>query len=106
MGIIFDWICHQVGWPFSQPDTVFDLYLWLSYRFQDMFPDVEIVRSVQSELDSVIEDGVANIVQLLKNADSGVTSGAARVPDEDAFEAKNRKLMNHKRWQHDNKDLR
>ena len=85
---------------------VFDIYLWLSYRFQDMFPDVEIVRSVQTELDHVIEDGVANIVQLLKNADSGVTSGAARVPVEDAFEAKNRKLMNHKRWQHDNKNLR
>ena len=116
--ITFDWICHQVGWPFSPPDTildlihleavhdVFDMYLWLSYRFQDMFPDVEIVRSVQTELDHVIEDGVANIVQLLKNADSGVTSGAARVPDEDAFEAKNRKLMNHKRWQHENKKIK
>jgi len=115
--ITFDWICHQVGWPFSPPDTildlihleavhdVFDLYLWLSYRFQDMFPDVEIVRSVQSELDSVIEDGVANIVQLLKNADSGVTSGAARVPDEDAFEAKTRKLKDHKRWKHEDKRI-
>ena len=70
-----------------------------------MFPDVEIVRSVQSELDSVIEDGVANIVQLLKNADSGVTSGAARVPDEDAFEAKTRKLKDHKRWKHEDKRI-
>ena len=43
--ITFDWLCHQVGWPFSPPDTildliqleavhdVFDLYLWLYYRF-------------------------------------------------------------------------
>ncbi len=43
--LTFDWLCHQVGWPFSPPDTiidlvhleavhdVFDLYLWLSYRF-------------------------------------------------------------------------
>merc|ERR1712168_1180495 len=65
-----------------------------------MFPDVEIVRSVQEELDLVIEEGVANIVQLLKNADSGVSSGAARVPDEDEFEAKNRKKKDHKRWRH------
>ena len=115
--ITFDWMCHQVGWPFSPPDTildliqleavhdVFDVYLWLSYRFPDMFPDVEIVRSVSTELDLVIEEGVANIVQLLKNADSGVTSSAARVPDEDAFEAKNRKNKNHKRWQHDKNSL-
>jgi len=44
--ITFDWLCHHVGWPFPPPDTimdlmhleavhdVFDLYLWLSYRFQ------------------------------------------------------------------------
>lgn len=43
--LTFDWLCHQIGWPFSPPDTildlvhleavhdVFDLYLWLSYRF-------------------------------------------------------------------------
>ena len=71
----------------------------------ESIPDVEIVRSVSTELDLVIEEGVANIVQLLKNADSGVTSSAARVPDEDAFEAKNRKNKNHKRWQHDKNAL-
>ena len=104
--VTFDWLCHQVGWPFSPPDTildlvhleavhdVLDLYLWLSYRFQDMFPDVELVYSVRNELDTVIEEGVGNIVQLLRNADSGSTSGAARAgaTDEDAFESKNRKI--------------
>ena len=110
--ITFDWLCHQVGWPFSPPDTildlvhleavhdVFDLYLWLSYRFPDMFPDVDIVRSVQTELDSAVEQGVANIVQLLKNADSGISSGAAKVPDDDDFEAKNRRKRRHKTWDH------
>jgi hypothetical protein len=29
-----------------------------------MFPDVELVRSVQQELDKVIEEGVGNIVQV------------------------------------------
>jgi ATP-dependent RNA helicase SUPV3L1/SUV3 len=80
--ITFDWLCGQVGWPFSPPETildlvhleqihdVFDLYLWLSYRFPDMFPDVEIVRQVQQELDTVVEEGVANLVKLLKNSES------------------------------------
>ncbi len=36
-------------------------------RFQEMFPDVGIVREVQQELDTVIEEGVVNIVNLLKN---------------------------------------
>ena len=112
--VTFDWLCHQVGWPFSPPDTildlvhleavhdVLDLYLWLSYRFQDMFPDVELVYSVRNELDTVIEEGVGNIVQLLRNADSGSTSGAARAgaTDEDAFESKNRKIRQYKSWVH------
>jgi hypothetical protein len=36
-------------------------------RFEEMFPDVGIVREVQQELDTVIEEGVINIVNLLKN---------------------------------------
>jgi len=52
-----------------------------------MFPDVELVRSIQNELDKVIEDGVANIVQLLKKSDSSASSTSTNL-DEDAFEAK------------------
>ena len=68
--ISYDWLCHQIGFSdVAVPNTildlihmeavhdVFDLYLWLSYRFPDMFPDTEIVRSIQSELDDVIEEG-------------------------------------------------
>ena len=70
-----------------------------------MFPDVELVYSVRNELDTVIEEGVGNIVQLLRNADSGSTSGAARAAatDEDAFEAKNRKIRKYKSWVHKDK---
>jgi len=82
--ITFDWLCTQIGWPLSHPHTildlihleavhdVFDLYLWLSYRFSDMFPDVRIVQDVQDELDSIIENGVFNIVELLKNKDNDI----------------------------------
>lgn len=52
-----------------------------------MFPDVELVRSVQQELDKVIEEGVANIVQLLKSSESSVSSNTSKA-DEDAFEAR------------------
>eukprot|EP00095_Tigriopus_kingsejongensis_P000643 maker-scaffold552_size138156-snap-gene-0.24 protein:Tk00643 transcript:maker-scaffold552_size138156-snap-gene-0.24-mRNA-1 annotation:"hypothetical protein D910_00282" len=109
--ITFDWLCHQIGWPFSPPDTildlvqmeavhdVLDLYLWLSYRFQDTFPDVELVRDVREELDIVIAEGVINIVQLLRNAESGVSSSAVKV-DEDAFEALTRQKQGKKKWNH------
>jgi hypothetical protein len=50
-----------------------------------MFPDVTIVREVQTELDNVIENGVLNIVELLKNRE---TEFSTRVTDhdEDDFE--------------------
>ena len=32
-----------------------------------MFPDVELIRSVQQELDEIIRDGVTNLVQLLRH---------------------------------------
>ena len=53
-----------------------------------MFPDVELIRSVQQELDEVIRAGVTNLVQLLRNTDSGTTSSTTTVktlkaPDEE-----------------------
>ena len=44
----------------------------VSFRFSDMFPDVRIVQDVQDELDSIIENGVFNIVELLKNKDNDI----------------------------------
>ncbi len=110
--VTFDWLCHQLGWPFSPPHTildlvhleavhdVFDAYLWLSYRFSDMFPDQELVRTVQGELDIVIEEGVANIVQLLKNSEGGAVSRAMQYSDEEIFEAKSKERSHLKRWVH------
>jgi len=99
----FDWLCSQLGWPFSPPETIldlvhleavhdsFDLFLWLSYRFPDMFVDTDLLRQVQQELDIVIQHGVSNIVELLKNAENkpGLSSGNI---DEDTLEAKRRKM--------------
>lgn len=63
-----------------------------------MFPDVELVRNMQSELDIIIQEGVTNIVQLLRNADSGTSSSAAKVRNDDAFEDKFRMLRSFKDW--------
>ncbi|KAK8718866.1 hypothetical protein OTU49_014409, partial [Cherax quadricarinatus] len=88
-----DWLCHQVKWPFSTPSTlldlvhleevydVFDLYLWLSYRFTDMFPEAELVRDLQTELDGIIDDGVTKIVRLIRNSDTQSSSAAADTED-------------------------
>jgi len=115
--ITFDWLCTQVGWPFSPPETilqlihleaihdVFDIYLWLSYRFADMFPDVVLVREVQAELDLVIENGVVNIVQLLKNRETEFSTNV-KDHDEDAFEMKSRKTAQlKKKWTHNDANL-
>lgn len=66
-----------------------------------MFPDVELVRSIQTELDEVIQEGVANIVQLLRNTDSGTSSSATRAADDDDFEVKNRMKNKFRKWNHD-----
>jgi len=115
--ISFDWLCSQIGWPFSPPDTieglmhleavhdVFDTYLWLSYRFPDVFCDVFIVREVQRELDVVIEEGVVNIVALLTNKETNYSSGLESL-DQDRFEAKTRKGSQLKnKWTHDDANL-
>lgn len=42
-----------------------------------MFPDGEMVRDLQTELDGMIEAGVAQITRLLKNSDTRTSNTAA-----------------------------
>ncbi|XP_064631088.1 ATP-dependent RNA helicase SUPV3L1, mitochondrial-like [Lineus longissimus] len=98
--LTLDWLCRQVGWPVQAPLTivdlvhlegvfdVLDLYLWLSYRFMDMFPDAVHVRDMQQELDKIIQLGVFNITQLLKTSETNISNGPT--DDEDDFEIKKR----------------
>ncbi|XP_034944631.1 ATP-dependent RNA helicase SUV3 homolog, mitochondrial [Chelonus insularis] len=101
--ITFTWLCQQIGWPLQPPKTildlvhlevvfdVLDLYLWLSYRFMDLFPDGKTIRDVQKELDAIIQDGIIQLTKLLKNSETGVSSVAGVVPDEDDFELNTQK---------------
>uniref|UniRef100_A0A669Q3Q9 ATP-dependent RNA helicase SUPV3L1, mitochondrial n=1 Tax=Phasianus colchicus TaxID=9054 RepID=A0A669Q3Q9_PHACC len=92
--LTFDWLCRHTKWPLAPPKNikelvhleavhdVFDLYLWLSYRFMDMFPDAALVRDIQKKLDDIIQIGVCNITKLIRASQSGAASGAAEVPGE------------------------
>ncbi|XP_062435997.1 ATP-dependent RNA helicase SUPV3L1, mitochondrial isoform X2 [Rhea pennata] len=87
--LTFDWLCRHTKWPLAPPKNikelvhleavhdVFDLYLWLSYRFMDMFPDAALVRDIQKKLDNIIQIGVCNITRLIRASQSTAASGAA-----------------------------
>nr|XP_033799549.1 ATP-dependent RNA helicase SUPV3L1, mitochondrial [Geotrypetes seraphini] len=88
----FDWLCRHINWPLVPPKNikdlvhleavhdVLDLYLWLSYRFMDMFPHANVVREIQKELDDIIQTGVCNITKLIRVSE---TSEGLRVMTED-----------------------
>ncbi|CAL8353205.1 unnamed protein product [Merluccius merluccius] len=79
--LTFDWVCRHISWPLPPPKNikdlvhleaahdVLDLYLWLSYRFMDMFPDTALVRVIQQQLDDIIQQGVRNITRLIRATD-------------------------------------
>ncbi|XP_017274143.1 ATP-dependent RNA helicase SUPV3L1, mitochondrial [Kryptolebias marmoratus] len=83
--LTFSWVCRHIGWPPTPPKNikdlvhleavhdVLDLYLWLSYRFMDMFPDTASVRESQRTLDDVIQQGVQNITRLIRSSDPNFT---------------------------------
>lgn len=64
-----------------------------SYRFMDLFPDANLVRDVQKELDDIIQQGVFQITKLLKNSETAVSSNT---PDEDTFSISQRKSSYYK----------
>lgn len=83
--LTFNWVCRHISWPLATPKNikdlvhleavhdVLDLYLWLSYRFMDMFPDTALIRDIQRELDDIIEEGVRNITRLIRATDPAIT---------------------------------
>lgn len=86
--LTFDWVCRHISWPLTPPKNlkdlvhleaahdVLDLYLWLSYRFMDMFPDANLIREIQQELDGVIQLGVRNITRLIRATEAQAPSPA------------------------------
>ncbi|XP_073690088.1 ATP-dependent RNA helicase SUPV3L1, mitochondrial [Garra rufa] len=94
--LTFNWVCRHVNWPLAPPKNikdlvhleavhdVLDLYLWLSYRFMDMFPDANLIRDIQNELDGTIQIGVRNITRLIRATEaqpaSAETNASVKLP--------------------------
>ncbi|XP_062852405.1 ATP-dependent RNA helicase SUPV3L1, mitochondrial [Trichomycterus rosablanca] len=89
--LTFGWVCRHVSWPLLPPKNikdlvhleavhdVLDLYLWLSYRFMDMFPDANLIRDIQQELDGIIQVGVRNITRLIRASESQTAASGSAV---------------------------
>ncbi|VDK66211.1 unnamed protein product [Onchocerca ochengi] len=68
--INYNWFCEIIQWPFPKPTNVtmlldmcklynlIDLYLWLSYKFPDMFPDRERIRLLGKLIESYINEAL------------------------------------------------
>ncbi|CAK9298760.1 unnamed protein product [Gordionus sp. m RMFG-2023] len=118
--LTFEWLCHQLNdWPFSPPLTitdlvhlegvfdVLDMYLWLSYRFVDMFPDVAMIRDMQLELDAIIKIGVTNLTKLLCNSNgpSNVLSYDPDIPTQYKTSKSQRSLTNNSNYSNDSEAI-
>ncbi|KAG7279178.1 hypothetical protein CRUP_022373 [Coryphaenoides rupestris] len=100
--LTFAWICRHISWPLSSPKNikdlvhleavhdVLDLYLWLSYRFMDMFPDTASVREIQRTLDDIIQQGVRNITRLIRASDPGSPGGGGEAAGAPGSQSKGR----------------
>ncbi|XP_045190308.2 ATP-dependent RNA helicase SUV3 homolog, mitochondrial-like [Mercenaria mercenaria] len=65
--LTYDWLCQKLGAPFNIPRSVseleqlegafdvVDIYLWLSYRYPDLFVDADEVRQLRLKLDAIIQ---------------------------------------------------
>ena len=65
-----------IGWPPTRPTSLrsmqelevlhesFDLYLWLSYRYPEIFVDREKIRAMQSQLQTVINNSLSSSIAL------------------------------------------
>lgn len=60
---------------------VMDIYLWLSYRFVDIFPHGDRIRAAQVQLDDLIQQGVAQITKLIKESTTSSDMPAKGEPD-------------------------
>lgn len=82
--ITFDYVAKNCALPVGMPKTiadlvqlenifdVMDIYLWLSYRFVDMFPHSKEIREAQGQLDDLIQKGIANITRLIEDAEKSL----------------------------------
>ncbi|KAJ8685530.1 hypothetical protein QAD02_021323 [Eretmocerus hayati] len=96
--ITSEWLQIRTGWPLAPPRTlidlihleavfdVLDLYLWLSYRFPDLFSDADGVKNMQRQLDVIIQNSIYRLTKLLKNPDPGQNYDSDNLSSEEESE--------------------
>lgn len=48
-------------------------YIICSYRMPDLFPDANAVKTLQEELDKIIEQGIKRITRLVRKSKTGTS---------------------------------
>ncbi|XP_026746403.1 ATP-dependent RNA helicase SUV3 homolog, mitochondrial isoform X1 [Trichoplusia ni] len=101
-----NWLGNAVDWPLPAPKTIMDLvhlesvfdvlelYLWLSYRFPDMFPDVKLVRDMETELDAIIQQGIFQITRPYREPKTSTGSQFRSTKSNDSISVTRRLLRN------------
>lgn len=76
------WLSRQIQWPPPVPSSiadmtkleslhdVFDVYMWLSIRFPDLFQESSDVKKMKTTLDDIIVKGLDSLSRLMSNAGS------------------------------------
>ncbi|XP_072281008.1 ATP-dependent RNA helicase SUPV3L1, mitochondrial [Pyxicephalus adspersus] len=81
----------KVSCPIFSSCNIVLFFSLSSYRFVDMFPQARLVRSIQKELDTIIQNGVYNITKLIRASEAvpilPVVEGAGFPPETPANES-------------------
>nr|CAD7432714.1 unnamed protein product [Timema monikensis] len=64
-------------------DGEIEVRISVGYRFMDLFPEANLVRDMQKELDAIIQQGVFQLTRLLRNSETAVSSGTMSVDDDE-----------------------
>lgn len=85
--INYNWFCEIIQWPLPRPTSItmlldmckiynlIDLYLWLSYKFPDMFPDRERIRLLGKLIEGYINDALLTMSDITSSQQDEEESG-------------------------------
>ncbi|KAM3728112.1 ATP-dependent RNA helicase [Dirofilaria immitis] len=104
--INYSWFCEIIQWPFPKPTNVtmlldmcklynlIDLYLWLSYKFPDMFPDRERIRLLGKLIESYINDALLTMSNITSSQPDEEEDGyLSEINDQGKMESISQRLL-------------
>ncbi|EFO26445.2 hypothetical protein LOAG_02037 [Loa loa] len=104
--INYNWFCEIIQWPLPKPTSVtmlldmcklynlIDLYLWLSYKFPDIFPDRERVRLLGKLIESYINEALLTMSEITSSQPDDEEDGYLdEVSDQGRMESISERLL-------------